>query len=437
MWPPFAVSRGTPAVTGFQRFFTEGIHILLLVIANARNRPAERAFLVLFCTRNPTGLNKTTTLLPLACIAQLLCAAVNVQAQPGQKELPLVGAGAGLTLFRGDVGSSNSTGGAFRSGFRFGIEQRFLNTLGAEAYSVYGTLTANERSLAFNRNFTTKFLSVGGGLMLNFDNDFFLPRRAPLSPYIGLGCMWMRFDPYGDLKAANDSTYHYWSDGSIRDVSEHAPNAPLIAHYLSRDYTYETRLTDSAVNYKRSTMGIPLSVGTKFKFTRHAGADFRASYNFTFTDYIDNTKFDRSDGWLYMSLSLYYQFHTSGKEKGHNHNADSDNDGVRDADDLCAGTPPGVKVDRHGCPPDSDGDGVPDYRDKQPDTPKNTPVDADGVAKTNKPDCIPAQFRAADRDHNCTITADEINEVIDDFFDGEGGWDAEKINALIDYFFEQ
>lgn len=399
-------------------------------------------------------MNRTASIIPLLCIVPLLCSVTALSAQSGyeKKELPLIGIGAGLTYFRGDVGSGSSTGGAFRTGFRVGVEQRFLNTLGAEVYGVYGTLTANDRSVAFNRNFTTKFLSVGGGLMLDFDNDLILYRRATFGPYIAVGFMWMNFDPYGDLKAANDSTYHYWSDGSIRDVDQSAPNSQFTSTYLTRDYTYETRLTDSAVNYKRSTVGIPLSVGTKFKFSRHMGADFRGTYNLTFSDYIDNTAFDRNDGWFYMSVSVYYQFNDRGPKSERTRgedilNEDSDKDGVRDADDLCAGTPEGVTVNSAGCPPDVDEDGVPDYRDKEPNTAKNTPVDAEGRTTTItqfdslgnviNTECIPVEFRTADYDHNCTITADEINSVIDDFFDGEGDWNAEKINSLIDYFFEQ
>lgn len=397
-------------------------------------------------------LNKPNKLISRLCLLQILCASSILSAQSDEthKELPLIGLGAGFTYFHGDVGLDNRTGGSFRSGFRFGVEQRFLNTLGAEVYGVYGTLTANERSVSFNRNFSTKFMSIGGGLMVDFDNDFILSRRATVGPYLGVGFMWMSFDPYGDLKDAKDSTYYYWTDGSIRDLAQNDPNA-LNAGYLTRDYTYETQLKDSTTNYARSTFGIPLSVGSKLKFSRHAGADFRFTYNLTFTDYIDNTKFDRNDSWAFASVSLYYQFYKGPKENGTKGqeilNEDSDKDGVRDADDLCAGTPPGVKVDRNGCPPDKDEDGVPDYRDKELNTPKNTPVDKDGVTtkltqtdslgNVINPDCIPVEYRAADLDGNCVITADEINAVVDDFFDGEGGWTADKINGLIDYFFEQ
>lgn len=57
---------------------------------------------------------------------------------------------------------------------------------------------------------------------------------------------------------------------------------------------------------------------------------------------------------------------------------DSDNDGVRDRDDRCPGTPGGVAVDSKGCSLDSDGDGVPDYRDECPDTPAGREVDQVG-----------------------------------------------------------
>ncbi|MFV2068413.1 MAG: OmpA family protein [Pirellulales bacterium] len=58
--------------------------------------------------------------------------------------------------------------------------------------------------------------------------------------------------------------------------------------------------------------------------------------------------------------------------------ADEDGDGVRDADDLCLGTPDGVAVDGDGCPFDDDGDGVYNYTDSCPDTPAGALVDGTG-----------------------------------------------------------
>lgn len=60
------------------------------------------------------------------------------------------------------------------------------------------------------------------------------------------------------------------------------------------------------------------------------------------------------------------------------HVADSDNDGVSDANDACPNTPAGVDVDGRGCPRDDDGDGVANYNDKCPDTPRGITVDNRG-----------------------------------------------------------
>jgi len=58
--------------------------------------------------------------------------------------------------------------------------------------------------------------------------------------------------------------------------------------------------------------------------------------------------------------------------------ADSDRDGVTDANDRCPGTPAGTRVDAVGCEIDSDGDGVVDRLDQCPGTPAGAKVDARG-----------------------------------------------------------
>jgi OmpA-OmpF porin, OOP family len=68
---------------------------------------------------------------------------------------------------------------------------------------------------------------------------------------------------------------------------------------------------------------------------------------------------------------------------------DSDGDGVPDDLDKCPGTPPGVQVDKDGCPLDSDNDGVPDYLDKCPGTPAGVQVDKDGCPLDSDNDGVP------------------------------------------------
>lgn len=89
-------------------------------------------------------------------------------------------------------------------------------------------------------------------------------------------------------------------------------------------------------------------------------------------------------GNLGMDLGLAYFPSRSG---GLSPSGDEDGDGVRNADDLCPGTPPGSIVDATGCVKrsDSDGDGVIDINDLCPDTPAGTKVDATGCPVTEAP----------------------------------------------------
>lgn len=407
---------------------------------------------------------------------------LSLVAQTTEKNLPLINAGIGLTNFRGDVGKENKTGSAFRSAYRFGIEQRFGNFIGAELFANYGMLSKNERSINLNRNFESPVLFAGANAIFYFNNDLLLKRDAYFGTFVSAGFGWMSFDPHGDLKDANGNTYHYWANGSIHNIAENDPNASS-SILLQRDYTYETKLTDSTSNYSRSTFGIPLGIGFRFNFSQHIGATLHANYFLTFSDYIDNTKASGNDSWAWYGCTLYYKFgkredKSSEAETRALLNEDYDADGVADASDECQGTPAGVKVDSKGCPLDEDKDGVADYLDKEPNTPRGAAVDVNGVqldfakieeqarrdsinavqktefannpsienlkkgdsdikAKTGA-NCIPAEYRAADFNSDCIISADEINRVIDNFFDGVGqAWTADGINRLIDYFFDQ
>jgi hypothetical protein len=159
---------------------------------------------------------------------------------------------------------------------------------------------------------------------------------------------------------------------------------------------------------------------------------------------------------------------------------DSDGDNVFDSNDKCPGTPKDVKVDKNGCPLDNDEDGIPDYRDKELMTKRNALVDQNGVTVTdamlkekknpmdslatersamfnenpslsylkgiedkssgNKGESgniIPYSLRGADRNKDGFISTDEIAKAIDAFFEGGSDFTVEKLNALIDYFFEQ
>jgi len=69
--------------------------------------------------------------------------------------------------------------------------------------------------------------------------------------------------------------------------------------------------------------------------------------------------------------------------------ADTDHDGVNDLLDKCPDTPVGATVDATGCPMDSDHDTVWDGLDKCPDTPPNAVVDANGCPQDSDADGVP------------------------------------------------
>jgi hypothetical protein len=140
-------------------------------------------------------------------------------------------------------------------------------------------------------------------------------------------------------------------------------------------------------------------------------------------------------------------------------------------------------VSGSGCPEDNDEDGIPDYKDKELMTKRGAMVDADGITQTDKmiadrqsqydslatersevfnqnpslsylkdldakasetrknnpvqKNNIPAALRSADTNNDGYISSDEITAAIDSFFDGSADWTVEKLNDLVDYFFEQ
>lgn len=117
--------------------------------------------------------------------------------------------------------------------------------------------------------------------------------------------------------------------------------------------------------------------GLNIRITPVISLQLQESFMYTTADDIDGDVKDYNDGYLYHTAGLTFNL---GKKK------DEDKDGVSDRNDKCPGTPPGVAVDKNGCPLDRDYDGVADYIDDCPDVAglaalKGCPdKDADGIA---------------------------------------------------------
>ncbi len=395
-----------------------------------------------------------------------------------------VTAQAGGLKFLGDVGQKNNANffSDMRLGYNLGIEYRIGKVLGIGIDGMYGKLAGTDNDKTSHLNFQSTVM--GGGLNLFAFFDRLGEKEKDVSPYISAGFGYLMFDPYGDLRDKNGTHYNYWTDGSIRNLSESPQNDPLSV-IMKRDYKYETQLKDSLVSYSRNTFYIPLGLGAKFKMGFRTSLRIGVTYNICMSDYIDNYKKGGNDSWASANVGLNIHFGKKPKDAYSDvdfksvDNSDTDGDGVKDLDDRCLGTPKGVKVDGKGCPDDKDEDGIFDYMDKELTTKKGALVDGNGVtidqdamakrqlewdslstersegfnnapslaylqeiekAKVQtggKKAAIPAEFLPADINKDGYISAKEITQTIDGFFEGDTNFNVEKINKLIDFFFEQ
>ncbi len=406
------------------------------------------------------------------------------------KQLPSIAIGMGVLSFDGDIGNGIgvSSLSKVKLGYHLAVEQRIGSFLGVSIRGLYGKLADNENTSTRNLNFQSQIIQGDLNVVFHFDNGFIMKKDIEFAPYVSVGIGYLKFDPYGDLKDKSGTPYVYWNDGTIHNLPQNDPNVGN-AITLHRDYTYETQLKDSMNKYTRGTLSIPVGVGFKFNLTRHLDFNLGGTYYITMTDWIDNYKKGGNDKYLYVNASLQYTFKPRLEEKKIDYKSvdfasmekeDTDGDGVKDMDDLCTGTPKGIKIDSHGCPLDTDGDGVPDYKDKEPKSIKGAIVDDNGVGvsdsqlaqKQSKYDSlaaerskvvydypslsylkqvapekkkknpeglftIPYALRSADKNGDDYISPEEILETVDSFLEGDSEFTVEKLNDLIDFFFEQ
>lgn len=285
----------------------------------------------------------------------------------------------GTLSYIGDI-KGNSDGSYFGFGnwaYGLSLEKKFGTNYGVLVNGIFGKVSKNETNTNTFVNFSSNIGHIDVNFMLDFDNG-----KSVFSPFLSVGLGFMFFNPKADLSAGGVQ-YNYWTDGTYRDIPQETPGSDTSSVVISRDYEYETELSGSS-----TAITVPVWAGLKFKLSRKMDMRLAIAYITTFTDDLDNISGGSNDKMFYTSLGLNYNFvgvDRSDKYRtidfGSLFNADSDNDGVNDKQDLCQGTPEGVKVNSEGCPKDADKDGVPDYLDKEPNTPANTLVDSNGVAK--------------------------------------------------------
>lgn len=288
-------------------------------------------------------------------------------------EIFTIGIGTQLNSFFGDI-KSQKTSNAFtntRPAWSIDLEKRVSKLFGIQLEYVNGKLSDNYRSIILNenRNFESSFHKVGANIILNFDKQ--LENKGNFSPYVAVGAGLFKFQPKADLMDMN---------GALYDSSSIA----------FRDYDYETSLENDSVS--TSTLTAPVSFGFKWKESRYLQGRIYASYDFVFSDWVDNLNLNNNnDHYLSLGFTLNYAIHHKNKKKGEeldidweqfNH-SDEDKDGVIDLNDKCHHTAKNIQVDMFGCPLDSDKDGVPDHIDLEPKSKNILHVDEFGRELTD------------------------------------------------------
>ncbi len=405
-------------------------------------------------------------------------------------DLPSVGAGMGMMTYYGGVGdparAHDGQLSGVRTGYHFNVEERLGNFVALSGYGLFGHVAGNDHGPYDNLNFETKISQFGLDVIFPFDNGVIMKPGGVVVPYISVGLGFLSYHPYCDSLDSKGHPYYYWNDGSIRNLPQGTPGAII----ETREYLYNTPLSGP-----KTALSIPLGFGIKINITDHLSSRVNFAYNYVMAKDVDGRKGATGDDkYVYLNVSVHYKFGKNKQEADNNKNyekvdwteidnLDSDGDGVKDSEDQCPGTPKGVKVDEKGCPLDTDGDGVPDYLDKEPNTKKGAKVDEHGVKLDYKqiaehqkviarydsiylarskafnaaPSAeylkeleksmssssasgkkqIPADFRELDKNGDGVISVSEVTSAIDEFFNGGNSLTVDKINKLIDFFFEQ
>lgn len=321
---------------------------------------------------------------------------------------PEIGFGVGMLSMFGDIKDFDYGNPLVsRVAYSVTIKQMLNDWLGFKFHAMHGKVGINENSFSRNLNFESKITTGGLSLVYEF-NNLLKPDRK-VSPYISAGLEAIEFHSKTDLYDKYGNQYHYWSDGSIRNLDESDPNANQAVR-VYRDYVYETDMRemnyDKYGKYPERTWGIPVTMGFTLHMNERMNFHYTSTMHFTFSDLVDNVTDQstgarigdrpgnkRNDWFMYNAVMLTYDFtrevpEKPGMESGQDNllaydQDDFDGDGIIDWFDKCPQTPEGVEVDENGCPVDEDNDGVGTYMDDELETPDSLEVTPNGIGLTD------------------------------------------------------
>ncbi len=408
--------------------------------------------------------------------------------------MPVIGVAFGTMHFFGDVRNSFPTPLSDRSGFKVNISSPPFDrqrTFVVNFSLLFAEVTGNERShvnLDRNLNFHSTINAFGVGLEYNFGH--LIKNEAPvLKPFVSIGFEPFLFSAKGDLWRGNVE-YHYWSDGTIRNISE-ADGGIMRSDVLMRDWDFETDLREADLyglgNYRQFSFTVPIDFGLDFNISERMKMRLGTTFYLTFTDLIDNVSWEgegitansANDHFAFtyvgLQLDLFSEPKVSTEELlfaelddfDYLMFEDEDGDGIVDGVDDCLGTPEGVDVDSTGCPWDYDQDGVPDYMDDEDSSP-GAIVNERGIEMSENElesllatpnaisrseldlylvpseqrermtfDQLDEKFHGLDLDGDKYMSFDELLLAIDDFFDFKSFMLTDEVYEVINFFFAQ
>ena len=156
---------------------------------------------------------------------------------------PAIGLGLGSTNYFGELNSIEEFSAAKTS--TFGGHLYYMHPISP---SVFGKASLNFNKISHwgidsveVRNFSTHIYGGDVGAFYRLDNDIVFDQQKPLTVFVGVGVGFAAFNAKEDLTNESSEKYYYWSNGTIRNLSEEDPNANNAAS-ISRDYNYETEI---------------------------------------------------------------------------------------------------------------------------------------------------------------------------------------------------
>lgn len=413
---------------------------------------------------------------------------------------PSIGVGYGSFMFMGDVNDSYRNFAVGRQGLRLIVSRRVNSFLEMDYSVIKGKLSGTEISGDRHLNFVTDLLCGGVSARYNFshlfkERDALLASetfRTKVRPFVSLGLEAFEYSSKGDLRDANGYAYHYWSDGTIRNITEN-PETASNSIILKRDYVYETDLREQDIDgygkYPLIAFAIPLELGFQADLSDRVSVRLSTTLHMSFNDKVDNIartgEGDRAgdrlkDNFLFTAFSVHYDLFRERNVPSCYRQIDlldistfefidEDKDNVKDLYDECAYTEPGVKVDAKGCPVDDDKDGIAQYLDDEAASLAGAIVDIKGVTMTEDvvgdtlailhselcdwyPSMcqddrgkawmkgfltIPDEYKSFDLNNDEYISFEEFNEIIDNWFDYQIDLSIDDVMRLNQFFFDQ